>query len=293
MESIPVLVLLAVIWAAVLVPPWVQSRRAGRPTDTIRSFHEQLSLLGRTTPDHAATRFVTDDRRVRSTVWSNRRARFVDEPRAEGEPDLSVPADVYGEAAYDEDAYLDADAAFYGDAASERDAEPGAGRGPAYAALSYSAAGDGHGDLGTPGDDPRLSNADAGYPGLRVAHRPLLAGEDPRSGSDRWAERAPRPVRRASPPEAARSQALAYRRRRRVVAVLVASVAITLSWALVLGATGLWITHALADALLVTYLALLVRRQRRTSERLRKVHYLAPIEAPRPAVVVLRSGAAR
>jgi hypothetical protein len=43
----------------------------------------------------------------------------------------------------------------------------------------------------------------------------------------------------------------------------------------------------------VTYLALLVRRQRRLTERLQKVRYLTPIRAPRPAVVVLGTGTAR
>jgi hypothetical protein len=38
--------------------------------------------------------------------------------------------------------------------------------------------------------------------------------------------------------------------------------------------------------------ALLVQRQRRTIEREEKVHYLAPIRAPRPPVVVLGGGAA-
>jgi hypothetical protein len=50
---------------------------------------------------------------------------------------------------------------------------------------------------------------------------------------------------------------------------------------------------AAAGGLLLTYLALLVRRQRRLAERLRKVRYLAPIRAPRPAVVVLGTGTGR
>jgi hypothetical protein len=43
----------------------------------------------------------------------------------------------------------------------------------------------------------------------------------------------------------------------------------------------------------LTYLALLVRRRRRLAERFQKVRYLAPIRAPRPAVVVLGTGTGR
>lgn len=45
-----VLVILAVIWAAVLVPPYLQSRRETRPGDSIATFRTQLSVLERTTP---------------------------------------------------------------------------------------------------------------------------------------------------------------------------------------------------------------------------------------------------
>jgi hypothetical protein len=73
----------------------------------------------------------------------------------------------------------------------------------------------------------------------------------------------------------------------------VASVVITLVWALVLQVTAAWVIHAVADLLLVSYLGLLARRGRRAAEQADKVRYLAPIEAPRPAVVVLHGGAAR
>ncbi len=45
-----VLLILAVIWAAVLVPPALQSRRENRPGDSIASFRSQLRVLERTTP---------------------------------------------------------------------------------------------------------------------------------------------------------------------------------------------------------------------------------------------------
>jgi hypothetical protein len=71
------------------------------------------------------------------------------------------------------------------------------------------------------------------------------------------------------------------------MAVLVIAVVVTLAWALVLDVTALWVAHVVADVLLAGYVGLLIRLRRRTSERADKVHYLAPIEAPRPAVVVL------
>ncbi len=45
-----VLLILAVIWAAVLLPPALQSRRENRPGDSIASFRSQLRVLERTTP---------------------------------------------------------------------------------------------------------------------------------------------------------------------------------------------------------------------------------------------------
>src|SRR3546814_9095948 len=48
--TVLVLVILAMIWAAVLVPPYLQNRRESRPGDSIASFRNQLSVLERTTP---------------------------------------------------------------------------------------------------------------------------------------------------------------------------------------------------------------------------------------------------
>lgn len=42
-----VLFILAVIWAAVLLPPWLQSRNDSRPADSITNFRHQLSVLER------------------------------------------------------------------------------------------------------------------------------------------------------------------------------------------------------------------------------------------------------
>lgn len=45
-----VLAILAAIWAAVLLPPYLQNRRDTRPGDSIATFRTQLSVLERTTP---------------------------------------------------------------------------------------------------------------------------------------------------------------------------------------------------------------------------------------------------
>lgn len=42
-----VLVILAVIWAAVLLPPFIQNRTESRPADSISTFRNQLSVLER------------------------------------------------------------------------------------------------------------------------------------------------------------------------------------------------------------------------------------------------------
>jgi hypothetical protein len=42
-----VLFILAVIWAAVLLPPYLQNRSESRPADSISSFQHQLSVLQR------------------------------------------------------------------------------------------------------------------------------------------------------------------------------------------------------------------------------------------------------
>lgn len=45
-----VLVILGLIWGFVLIPPYLQTRRESRPSDSIASFRQQLSTLERTTP---------------------------------------------------------------------------------------------------------------------------------------------------------------------------------------------------------------------------------------------------
>ena len=62
-----------------------------------------------------------------------------------------------------------------------------------------------------------------------------------------------------------------------------------------IGAIGRWWPTWPRDRLwaVVAYVGLLVRRGRIEAERARKVRYLSPIRAPRPAVVIIGSGAAR
>jgi hypothetical protein len=44
------LLILAVVWAVVLVPPWLRSRADARPADSISAFRHRLNVLERTGP---------------------------------------------------------------------------------------------------------------------------------------------------------------------------------------------------------------------------------------------------
>ena len=50
-----VIVILGLIWGFVLIPPYLATRRESRPSDSIASFRQQLSVLERTTPGTGAT----------------------------------------------------------------------------------------------------------------------------------------------------------------------------------------------------------------------------------------------
>ena len=45
-----VLLILAVVWAAVLIPPWLRNRADARPADSISAFRSRLAVLQRTGP---------------------------------------------------------------------------------------------------------------------------------------------------------------------------------------------------------------------------------------------------
>ncbi len=67
-----VLLVLAGIWAAVLIPPAVRARAEGRPGDSISNFRRQLTVLRRTGPHRASlngsTRHAGGDHWYRSHV---------------------------------------------------------------------------------------------------------------------------------------------------------------------------------------------------------------------------------
>jgi hypothetical protein len=189
-DAVPAFLLLGVIWAAVLLPPWLQSRREARPTASMVTFRRQLWSLARTSPGY---------RPVYTDAFSG----------------------------YEDD--------------------------------------DHDGDLGI----GRLPDGDE----LARRRSPGSTGSAP-----------------ASPRAAAAGGS--YRRRRHILTGLTVLAIGSVAPAVLLGGAG-WIGAAVAGGLLLTYLALLVRRQRRLAERLQKVRYLAPIRAPRPAVVVLGTGTGR
>ena len=53
-----VFLLLGVVWAAVLIPPWLQSRRDARPIASMRSFRSQLWSLERATPTYGVDSYT-------------------------------------------------------------------------------------------------------------------------------------------------------------------------------------------------------------------------------------------
>lgn len=51
----PVLILLAVVWAVVLVPPFLRHRETLRPSSSVSSFRQGLDVLGRSAPSAASS----------------------------------------------------------------------------------------------------------------------------------------------------------------------------------------------------------------------------------------------
>jgi hypothetical protein len=60
--TIVVLLILAVLWAAMLVPPYLRSRADARPADSIGAFRRQMSTIQRTTPGAAAAALMAPRR---------------------------------------------------------------------------------------------------------------------------------------------------------------------------------------------------------------------------------------
>jgi hypothetical protein len=86
---------------------------------------------------------------------------------------------------------------------------------------------------------------------------------------------------------------LALRRRRQVFFLLLFAVVGSLGAVVGLRTVTAGLVHVSALVLFTSYVTLLVRHHQRAAEQASKVRYLSPIRAPRPAVVVLRSGTAR
>lgn len=85
----------------------------------------------------------------------------------------------------------------------------------------------------------------------------------------------------------------ALRRRRQVFFFLLTAVVGSLVALILLRTAGAVVVHVSSLVLFTSYVTLLVRHHQRALEQASKVRYLSPIRAPRPAVVVLRSGTAR
>lgn len=62
--TIVVLLILAVLWAAMLVPPYLRNRAEARPADSIGAFRRQMSTISRTTPGAFAAPSFLASRRV-------------------------------------------------------------------------------------------------------------------------------------------------------------------------------------------------------------------------------------
>jgi hypothetical protein len=207
--------LLGVIWAAVLVPPWLQSRREARPIASIKSFRSQLWSLERATPNYGADAYAA-----------------------------------YGDDVYDADAAYDDELVAEGARVHAFDPDR---RSPVTSVVAPGVVG---AAVRAPSDGLHAGVTSA--PVAAIVHR----------------------------------RALAFRRRRQILSALVLVAAGGVAPAVLQG--GPWIVaEAVAATLLVAYLGLLIRRGRREAERAQKVRYLTPIRAPRPAVVVIGSGAAR
>jgi hypothetical protein len=209
-DAVLAFLLLGVIWAAVLLPPWLQSRREARPTASMVTFRRQLWSLARTSPGY---------RPVYTDAFS-------------GYEDGDHPGDLADESYGDDDGCA----------------------------------------AGLAGGIGRLPDGDE----LARRRSSVSTGSGHRHAP-------------ASPRVAAEGS---YRRRRHILTSLTVLAIGSVAPAVLLGGAG-WIGPSVAGGLLLTYLALLVRRQRRLTERLHKVRYLAPIRAPRPAVVVLGTGTGR
>jgi hypothetical protein len=206
------LLILPVIWAAVLIPPWIRRRREGRPAESILTFHRKLWELERT------------------SIYS----------------DAAYSDAAYADSGYDE-GELDIDGNPVGPVRPIRPLEP-------------------------------------------VRHGERVERFDP-AGASVAARRVD--GRTAASPAQRQASRTALRRRRKIFSGLLGGLVSSLVAAALMGTATAWAVHAGVSLLFVAYIALLVRHHQRVVEQVAKVHYISPIRAPRPAVVVLRSGTGR
>ena len=82
----------------------------------------------------------------------------------------------------------------------------------------------------------------------------------------------------------------ALRRRRRIFSGLLGGLVTSLLAAVLVRSAAAWAVHGVMSMLFITYIWMLVQHHQRVVEQVAKVRYISPIRAPRPAVVVLRSG---
>lgn len=221
-----VLLILAAIWAVVLIPPWVRSRREVKPARSMVSFQRRLSSLERAMPYGYAYA---------------------------GDMDLDASSpDGLGPGAGDDDPAGGARADLHWDHPDDAEATA-----PAVAELTSLA-----GSRGASGSVARLQprEAELGTERLSAAGR-------------------------------AASSRVALHRRRQIFFLLLVSVVASLGVAAALNAVTAWAVHATFSLLFLSYVFLLVRHHQRALDRAAKVHYLTPVRAPRPAVVVLHGTA--
>ena len=209
------LLILPVIWAAVLIPPWIRRRREDRPAESILTFHRKLWELERTS--------------------------------------------IYSDAAYSDAAYTDA---------------------------HYD-----EGELDIDGNPVRPVRP---VPPIRPLE-PVRHGERVERFDPAGASVAARRVdgRASASPAQRQASRTALRRRCKIFSGLLGGLVSSLLAAALMGTATAWAVHAAVSLLFVAYIALLVRHHQRVVEQVAKVHYISPIRAPRPAVVVLRSGTGR
>lgn len=320
-----VFLLLGVIWAAVLVPQWLENRRVARPTASIASFNRRLWSLERMTPvyDDSAYGSTYGDAPLapgRRASAARARAAGTGRPgathggrfdghldgRFEGHLDGRFQGWVDGVGAVNGVGAANAVGAVNGVAVAAGVGAAGGpgGHGPVEEMIVFDDLRDDAGVLAATGARPtgrtspstpvtplEAARSRPRHPAGWPAGRAGSGGPFDAAGAPPDARPGVRPAGEAEPLSPATVRArrrAAVMRRRRIVSTLLLLALVTAVVATPLGQPW-WVVHGVADGLVVVYLALLVRRRRRLAEQARKVHYLSTLRAPRPGVVVYGS----